>query len=96
MDFLVLASAVAMGSALAAGQLMFAWFFMGQIEDRAALRLATISGYAAIALAATAWCIRMAALPDPWYDPFVLSWLAALAVGIALLGHRRAAALASA
>lgn len=92
----MLASAFVMASALAAGQLMFAWFFMNQIEDRAALRLATISGYVAIAIAATSWYIRMIALPDPWYDAFVFSWLAVLATGIALLGRRRASALESA
>lgn len=90
----MLASAFVMASALAAGQLMFAWFFMNQIEDRVALRLATISGHVAIAIAATSWYIRMIALPDPWYDAFVFSWLAVLAAGIALLGRRRASALA--
>ncbi|MGH8464332.1 MAG: hypothetical protein ACRER5_09305 [Pseudomonas sp.] len=93
MTLLSLFSAVALGLALSAGHLASAWFFMGLIEDRAALRLACLVGLATVATAAFLWCLGMDPAYTTWWDAFVLSWLTGVAIGLSLLWCQREHAL---
>lgn len=95
MTLLSLFTAVVLALALSGGQLAFAWFFMGNIQDRAALRLASLVSLTSVIAAAIAWTLGMDPAFKTWWDGFVLSWLAGLAAGIGLLWHVRARALAT-
>lgn len=91
-----LITAVAYGLALSGGQLAFAWFFLGNITDRAALRIASLISLTSVAAAAITWTIGMDPAFITWFDVFTLTWLTGLAAGLGLLWHLRARSLTAA